>query len=94
MKNLSREERGKQEGMKKRLLILLLFLAMMLSGCSPTKTAKEFPEGNLMTIVDKTDNYTIFMHDETGVMYFCRDGGYGRSSCVMLDADGKPFIYK
>lgn len=76
----------------KRAVILLLLCLLMLTGCG-TKKAEQMPENGMMTIVDSTTGYTIYVHDETGVMYFSRDGGYGCSVCVMVDTDGKPLIY-
>lgn len=45
-----------------------------------------------MTVVDFTSGYTIYRHDKTGVLYFCRDAGYGKSVCVMLSPDGTPYV--
>lgn len=79
--------------MKKKLVALMLCI-VALSGCGRSETKQEeLPSESLMTVVDDTLGYTIYVHDETGVMYFSRDGGYGKSVCVMVDADGKPLIY-
>lgn len=75
------------------LLLLVTLLVTVCTGCNTTKTEyddmDDAPE--LMTIVDATMGYTIYRHDETGVHYFCRDAGYGKSVCVMVNADGTPY---
>jgi hypothetical protein len=50
---------------------------------------------NNFIIVGKSDDILIIAHKETGVMYlFCKDyGGFGGAT-VMVDADGKPLIWK
>lgn len=79
--------------MKRKIIIMVLAISL-LTGCRTTKKSEEIPANGLMTVVDKTIGYTIYIHDETGVMYFCRDSGYGNSVCVMLDVDGKPLLYQ
>lgn len=81
--------------MKKAKIILLTVLVMAVvcfSGCNQmTKKSNDAPTHE-MTVVDETTGYTIYKHDVTGVYYFCRDGGtYGRSVCVMVNADGTPY---
>ena len=80
------------------LLLLVTLLVTICTGCttrntSSTKTEYGDPDDapEMMTVVDSTMGYTIYKHDETGVHYFCRDGGYGRSVCVMVNADGTPY---
>ena len=79
----------------KRLLTLALASALTVSLCAcGTKT--DIPKGEEpphdMTVVDYTSDYTIYRHDKTGVLYFCRDEGYGKSVCVMLSPDGTPYV--
>lgn len=47
-----------------------------------------------MEAVECTALYTIYAHRETGVMYFCPITSDGCAVCVMVDAEGKPLIYK
>ncbi len=75
-------------------LVVLSLILLALTGCyAPTETeydtVDEAPK--MMTVVDSTAGYTIYRHDETGVHYFCRDSGYGKSVCVMLNPDGTPY---
>lgn len=75
------------------LLVMAVILVLICTGCGGTK--KDYDDEDdapkLMTIVDETIGYTIYKHDETGVYYFCRDGGYGRAVCVMVNPDGTPY---
>lgn len=50
---------------------------------------------NNFILVEKYGNILIVVHKETGVMYLvCKDyGGWGGAT-VMVDADGKPLIWK
>ena len=49
----------------------------------------------LMKVVDVREHYTIYVHDETKVMYFVPNDVHGRVAvCVMVGADGKPCIYE
>ena len=87
--------------MKRKLLALALAVGVSasLSACRTTKTADEYPEGGMMTIIDKGTKYDIkyeiYVHDETGVMYLGVDGYNGGCSiCVMLDEEGNPLIYR
>lgn len=79
--------------MKKTLLAIACCVAL-LAGCGKTRYRADMPEQSMMTIVDETNHYTIYMHEETGVLYFCRDYEYGQAVCVLLDTDGKPFMYR
>lgn len=65
---------------------------LLLCGCENTNTKKCYEEApHVMTVVDETSGYTIYKHDETGVWYFCRNAGYGKSVCVMVNPDGSPY---
>jgi hypothetical protein len=79
--------------MKKKIMLAVIAAAVLgLAGCG-TDIA-ELPEESMMIIVDHTTGYTIYANKETGVMYFCRGEGYGKSVCVMLNADGTPQIWE
>lgn len=75
------------------LILLAVILVLTCTGCNTTKTeyaeSEEAPK--TMTVVDETLGYTIYKHDTTGVHYFCRDGGYGKAVCVMVNPDGTPY---
>ena len=84
--------------MKRYKYIAIVFIVVLAicTGCGNEKT--EYGDRSnapkTMTVVDCTNSYTIYRHDETGVHYFCRDGVYGRSVCVMVNEDGAPYTGK
>lgn len=78
----------------KRIIVSFLCLVLLaeLAGCEFRSTKRDYEEApHVMTIVDKTAGYTIYRHDDTGVWYFCRDAGQGKSVCPMLNNDGTPY---
>lgn len=81
--------------MRNKIIMIAAACCVLLSGCRVKSTKEEaYPEVNMMTVVDGTTGYTIYVHDETGVMYLCCRGAYAKAVCVMLDAEGNPLIYK
>lgn len=82
--------------MKRLVCMMLMFcLVIGLSACDEKTTKKGYDnEGpHVMTVVDCTLGYAIYRHDETGVCYICREGGYGKSICLMVNADGTPYVW-
>ncbi|MGN0617436.1 MAG: DUF6440 family protein [Ruminiclostridium sp.] len=77
-----------------KVIVPVVCIAFLLGGCNTTKRGYVGDAPHYMTVVDETDGYTIYEHDETGVWYFCRDGGYGMSVVVMVNPDGTPYIGK
>lgn len=77
---------------KKNILAMIAAAVLGLAGCSETDRA-EAPEESMMIVVDCASDYTIYANKDTGVMYFTREG-YGKSGCVMLNADGTPQIWE
>lgn len=76
--------------MKKTICVVVASISF-LSGCG-TKTAYKSSSDapHVMTVVDQTNGYVIYRHDETGIWYFARrlnDGGV----CVMVNPDGTPY---
>lgn len=75
--------------------ILFILIASICAGCrTKTDYGVDGEAPHVMTVVDTTAGYAIYRHDETGVWYFCRDGGYGKSVCVMVNPDGTPYTEK
>ncbi len=79
--------------MKKVILSIILICVLILSGCAGTKYADNATDGDMMIIVDVTSGYTIYADTDTRVLYFCRDGGSGKSVTVMYNADGSLKLY-
>lgn len=78
----------------RKIVIIGIVLCMLLSGCASTKT--DYVEGSAppgyMSVVDQTVGYIIYRHDATGVYYLCVRGSEGRAACVMVNADGTPYV--
>ena len=76
--------------------LLGIFLALF-SSCdhdpstSATKKAYIDEPPHFMSVVDKTKDYTIYKHNETGVYYFSVDDD---SAVVMINPDGSPYTEK
>lgn len=82
--------------MKNKALIMIMLLTVILSGCGER------------TIQDEKDSYSTYFvrisHESggdivydsrTGVQYWRSDGAYNYGTLtILLDADGKPLIYK
>lgn len=74
--------------MKKKLL--LIFLTLLLVGCSKDVKTEEVQQDNRIKVAEKGFNHTVYVDTETGVMYL---KFYQSGSCVMVDAEGNPLIY-
>lgn len=79
----------------KKIIILLLITLFILTSCNATPSYQSNQSQNnaIMRVADDTSGYTIYVDSQNGVMYFCRDGGYGRSVTVMYEPDGTIKIY-
>lgn len=75
--------------MRKKLINFLIMTVVLISLSSCAKSKQEDGD-SLMTIVDNRFGYTIYVHDETGIMYLSSGSG---GLCVMIDRQGKPLIY-
>lgn len=71
--------------MKKKILLVALALPLLLSGCGNTKSEDE----RHMFLVERTLGYFIYADKDTGVMYFCKNGGV----VEMVNPDGTPKVY-
>lgn len=82
--------------MKRKLLAIILALAMMLAlvGCTeevrPPNISKG--EGSIFVIVENGDYVDVYVHKETRVMYAYSP--YSGGFVVMIDADGKPLLWE
>ena len=82
-----------------KLMVVVLVVLMLLTGCG-AKMKKESDTKNqddvsMFVVLEVGVTYKIVYHQETKVMYAISNGGYNAGTfTVMLDADGKPLLYK
>jgi len=82
--------------MKKTLLIItLILLTVILSGCAPTAT-KEMPQQeSIFVLVENTMTYCVVYDSETKVMYAVSYYGAGSGVFTLLvNADGSPKLWE
>ena len=76
--------------------ILILILAFAFVGCrKETKNGNdlyEVCESVSMVAVEKTQDFIIYVHKETKVMYLYRYNGGGIT--IMFDKNGKPLLWE
>ncbi len=79
----------------KRIVIALIAL-MLLTGCAKVESAKTEPVNvSRFQEVEQTNTWRVVVDTETGVMYAVSLGGYNAGTFTLLvDAEGKPLIYK
>ena len=81
--------------MKKALVMIAVGVTLLMSGCAQHETEKNQQEENRLMVIDRCSNsYRIYVDKETMVMYLRTKQGNGEALCVMVDADGKPLLWK
>jgi hypothetical protein len=91
----------------KRFLIIVLMISvfsLILTSCSKKEdvdftTSVDFVSENssecsFTKIKGDCQNVTVYVHNETGVMYMFVAQGYSGGLVVMCDIDGSPLIYE
>lgn len=78
------------------LILCLVFLCLVLSGCDISKVKNEQRNDVSMFVnIEKSVIWSVYYHKDTKVMYVCSGGGYNSGNMtVMLDEDGKPLLWK
>ena len=83
-----------------KLIVAALVACMLLTGCGArmVKESDMKSQGTAVSMfveLEEGSNYKIVYHRKTKVMYAISWGGYNNGTfTVMLDADGKPLLYK
>ena len=80
----------------KRMIIILL-MAIMLTGCAPTKVEGKSEEATTSRFIELevTLAWRVVADKETGVMYAVSNGGYSQGIFTLLvDENGKPLIWE
>lgn len=94
------KRRGEMVKNRFKLMVAVLIACMLLTGCG-ARMVKESDIKNkgtdvsMFVVLEVSTMYKIVYHRETKVMYAISYGGYSTGVfTVMLDADGKPLLYK
>lgn len=77
-------------------MIIILFMAIMLTGCAPTKVDEKSEKATTSRFIELevTSAWRVVADKETGVMYAVSEGGYNRGTFTLLvDENGKPLIW-
>lgn len=72
-------------------------MAIMLTGCAPTKVEGKFEEATTSRFIELevTLQWRVVADKETGVMYAVSNGGYNSGTFTLLvDENGKPLIWE
>lgn len=79
--------------MKKMIIILLM--AIMLTGCGATVDREAQSETSRFTLIELTGKWEVVADKETGVMYAVSNGGYNLGTFTLLvDENGKPLVWE
>ena len=83
-----------------KLMVAVLVACMLLTGCGAkmkreSDMKSQGTDVSMFVVLEVGETYKIVYHQETKVMYAISNGGYNAGTfTVMLDADGKPLLYK
>ena len=87
--------------MKKTIAILIILFAclLMLSACADGTTEQghgyyNVYSGITMVHIQKTADFSIYVHKETKVMYICKTDAYESGVTALIDENGKPLLYE
>lgn len=80
--------------MRKALLMIAVGVTLLMSGCAQHETETNQQEENRLMVIDDSMSYRIYVDKETKVMYLRTKQGYGEALCVMVDAEGKPLLWR
>ena len=79
--------------MKKKITAILLITTLLFTGCG-NKQDTDSEQGKLITKVENTLGHSVYVDEDTGVMYLYVKGGYGGGITVMINEDGTPKIWR
>lgn len=79
-----------------KLMMVVLVICMLLTGCgAKMKRENQETDKSMFVMLELGATYEIVYHQKTKVMYAISRGVYNCGTfTVMLDADGKPLLYK
>lgn len=77
------------------LLVVLVVLTMMLSGCSETVTEERVEKESMFIMVESASTYSVLYDRKTKVMYAVSKYGSGSGVFTLLvNADGSPKLWE
>lgn len=81
--------------MKKIIIIVLLCISLICTGCT-LKTAdyEETNNGSMFVIVEETMLWKVVYHKDTKVMYSVSKGYTSGVFTLLVDSDGTPMVWK
>lgn len=82
--------------MTKKMIIILLVVMVMLTGCRATvEKQKTSSNKSMFVLVEKASCWYIVYHKDTKVMYAVSTGGYNSGTfTVLVDTKGKPMLWE
>ena len=80
----------------RKMIVSLLIVMVMLTGCGATVEKKKTSSSKSMfVLVEDAGSWNVVYHKDTKVMYAVSMGGYNRGTfTVLVDAEGKPMLWK
>ena len=79
--------------MKKIIALMIVVLAVALTGCSEVE--EKTSDKSEFVIVEGTSSWYIVYHKKTKVMYAVSQGAYnGGTFTLLVNADGTPMIWE
>lgn len=76
-------------------IIIILLMAIMLTGCGATVDRETQSETSRFTLIELTEKWEVIADKETGVMYAVSNGGYNSGTFTLLvDKEGNPLIWR
>lgn len=77
-----------------RKMIIILLMAIMLTGCGATVDKETQSETSRFIELERTNAWLIVADKETGVMYSVSNGGHNQGTFTLLvDENGKPLVW-
>ena len=85
--------------MRKKVIALVISLGLLITlvGCDDDILQEEsyYYESSMFITVERARNWNIVYHNKTKVMYVVSNSAYNYGNFALLvDADGKPMLYK
>ena len=88
--------KGEQSGMKKRVIVVMLAVMLLISGCGKDVAESDSGDDSSMFVsVERAGTWRVVYHKDTKVMYAVSHGGYNSGTFTLLvDRDGKPLLWE